>query len=101
MTIIYIAFDGTQFENESECESYEWKHVHPLLDCIEFYDENGIRIFNYFSEDVYNKVEKIIIKDEPSLVELQNLAEYTGFCSYEDITSIGTWSWDGNKFVIE
>ena len=28
MKIIYEAFDGTQFDNEFECEDYEWKLNH-------------------------------------------------------------------------
>lgn len=101
MTTIYIAFDGTPFKNENDCKFYEWKQNHSLLDTIEFYDKNGTRSFDYFSEDTYTKVEKIIVKDEPSLAALKDLANYTGFCCYEDITSVGTWNWDGDEFVIE
>ena len=101
MTTIYIAFDGKQFQNEGDCAFYEWSCAHTLLDRIEFYDSDGIRIFNYFSESAYNSIVKIIVKDQPSLQQLKDLADYTGFCSYEDITSIGTWIWDKNqeKFV--
>ena len=101
MTTIYVAFDGKQFQNEADCEFYEWKCGHTLLDRIEFYDKDDIRVFDYFSESACNAVEKIVIKDEPALNQLHELAEYTGFCSYDDITSIGTWNWDGEKFVKE
>jgi len=99
MTIEYIAFDGKRFQNQGDCEFYEWKCGHTLLDHIEFYNKDEMRIFEYFSESAYNTVEKIKVPDEPSLKQLQDLADYTGFISYEDITSPGIWVWNGENFI--
>lgn len=37
MKIIYVADDGTQFDNQFECENYEWKINHFNLDKILFF----------------------------------------------------------------
>ena len=51
MKIIYIAEDGTQFDDEFECESYEGKLNHPYLKNIVFYDIKDN--FYTIGDDIY------------------------------------------------
>ena len=41
MKIIYIADDGKEFDDEFECEHYEWALDRPHIKEIVCYDENG------------------------------------------------------------
>lgn len=92
MKILYIADDGTQFEDEWECTDYEWRLAHPHLKEIKFLNAAGEPILSDPLEDItYNKTETVIVPNEAALQDLQDLADYTGFCDYMDIDSIGTW----------
>lgn len=66
MRIVYIADDGTQFDDEWDCRDYEFRKTLDLSD-IEVYDENGIRLMDIFDEDTYNKAMKVIVKTEKSI----------------------------------
>lgn len=95
MTVMYVAFDGKQFDDEWDCRDYEWRCAHEkFLDKIEFYDADGIRVFDYFSGNAYNSVVEVVVKDKDLIPELLELVDYTGFCNYADITSEGVWVWD-------
>lgn len=98
MKIMYIADDGTTFEDEIDCENYEFMLNHHNWHNIELYDENGIRLYNYLSQDVYEKTEVVIVPDKESLRELHEIARYTGFCSYHQIESLGTWEFKMDGF---
>lgn len=91
MKVIYIADDGTEFNDECDCEQYEWLQSHKDLEKVLFYNSNGIQHKNYFSQDDYDTTDKIIVQTDSALNDLKCLADYTGFCSYGDITSCGTW----------
>ena len=78
MKIIYEAFDGTQFDNEFDCEYYEWKlnHEESLKDLI-FYDKDGKVMTNSkLSEDVYSKVMKIEVLSNYGVQALKDIADY-------------------------
>lgn len=106
MRIVYIADDGTQFDDEFECNAYEWKLNHSHLKDIGFFDEDGnIVSGSPFDDAHYNKVETIVIPNEKALRDLQALAEYTGFCDYDNINAIGTWkhyndNWDSGFAIV-
>lgn len=93
MKIIYVADDGTQFDNEFACTDYEWQQrYNNALKRIKFYDKNGEILTSSPLDDIhYNSVEIIVIPDENALMALHGLANYTGFCEYLDIDFIGTW----------
>ena len=97
MKIIYIADDGTQFDNEWDCEAYEWRLNHPHLKDILIYDKDGNRFEDNFSEDAYNYSTKIVITNSDTLQAVQDLGSYTGYCAYESIDSIGEWIFDEKK----
>lgn len=97
MKILYIADDGTQFTDETECEIYEWKLKHVHLKDVHAYDKDDNELKDLFKEDTYNKSEKIIVTTEEAVKELQELGDYTGYNSYEDINEIGEWNFDIHK----
>lgn len=97
MTVIYIADDGTQFNNEWDCEAYEWKLNHPHIKDILIFDKNGNKFEDNLSEDAYNYSTKIVISNEDTLRTIQDIASYTGYCAYESIDSIGEWTYDDKK----
>ena len=95
MRIIYEAFDGTQFNDEFECKDYEWKKDHEKSLCnLIFYDKNGKILNNKLSEETYNKVMTINVLTTDAIKTLEDIGDYTGFCSYYDIDSIGEWNWN-------
>ena len=92
MKILYIADDSTQFEDEWECTDYEWRLAHPHLKEIKFLNAAGeLLTSDPLEETTYNNTETVIVPNEAALQELQDLTNYTGFCEYSDIDSIGTW----------
>lgn len=97
MKIIYIADDGSQFDNEFDCMDYEWRLAHPNLKYIDFYDKDNNKLNNVLSEETYTSTEKIVVFNANALKDLQELAEYTGFCCYEDINERGIWIFDDEK----
>jgi len=91
MKIIYIADDGTQFDNEVDCTDYEWKLNHPNLKDIFIFDEDGNELKDIFEEDTYNNSMKIIVSTDEAVKDLQELAGYTGYCCYYNINKVGEW----------
>lgn len=95
MKIIYEAFDGTQFDNEFDCEDYEWKKNHKeSLKDLRFYDDHNKILKDKLSEDTYSKVMTILVFSENGLQALKDIADYTGFSCYDVIDEIGIWKWD-------
>lgn len=97
MKVIYIADDGTHFDNELECVTHEWFLTHRAINDIEFLDKNGNWLGDFLSEDTYNNVMKIVIPNRAAMHDFIDLAQYTGFCAYADIDSMGTWVWDDKR----
>lgn len=93
MRILYIADDGTEFDNEFDCEVYEETNRHNKVNDIEVYDADGNRVLfeSVYNDAFYNEAEKIIIHTEEEVADILWLAEYTGWCEFEQITSVGTW----------
>ena len=94
MKIIYIADDGKQFNNEFDCEHYEWLLNHPNLKYIKIYDEKDELIEDVLSDDAYNYAQKIIVPTDLAAKELQDWAVYAGYCYFEHITTAGTWIYE-------
>ena len=97
MKVLYIADDGKEFDNEWDCRNYEWKLNHSSLKDIYFYDKNNKLLEDIFSEETYNVTEKIVVTTENQLNDLQEFADYYGFCCYEDINECGEWIFDNSK----
>lgn len=103
MKILYIADDGTQFDTEFDCEYYEWKLNHPHLKDIQVFDKDGNKFENIFDEDTYNYSDRIVVSNEAAVNDIQDLADYTGYCYYKHIDKPGEWYFDNTKerFVIK
>lgn len=106
MKTIYIADDGTTFDDYYECENYEESMKHPNLYHITFLDSIGKELNpdefpkGVFDDLLYQKCEWVIVHDEKEVSDIQWLADYCGWSEFEDITSPGTWKredavWDG------
>lgn len=89
MRVLFIADDGTAFNDEWDCKDYEFRKSLDL-DSMELYDKYGTRC-DPLSESDYNKVVKIIVETEKAVSDLNKIAKYTGFVLYEDVNSVGTW----------
>ena len=101
MTVIYIAKDGKQFNDEFECINYEWLLDHPSIIKAVFLDKEANKLGDFFSEDTYNNVVTIVVPDTNTLRDFCALARYTGFCAYLDIDRTGTWVWNNTTYNFE
>lgn len=99
MKTVYIADDGKQFDDEFDCQNYEWQLNHKNFATIEFFDKDGNTVIDVFSEKAYEKTEQVNIYNSESVEELQEFAADTGFGSYEDITEPGIWCFRDEGFV--
>jgi hypothetical protein len=97
MRAIYIADDGTQFDDRFDCEDYEWKLNHPHLKDVHIFDKDGNKFDNVFSEDAYNYSDKIVVTSNGAVKDLHDLANYTGYCYYEHVNEVGEWRFDETK----
>ena len=91
MRTVYIADDGTQFDNRYECETYEFNLT--ISDHnLKFYDAGGT-LLDYPITDsrTYNLSERVIVPDKQSLDVLRKVSDYNGWCEFDDIDSIGIW----------
>lgn len=97
MRVIYIADDGKEFDDEFDCQNYEWKLNHPHLKDICFYDKDNKVLGNIFLQETYETTERIVVPNKDALNDLQELANYYGFCCYEDINECGEWIFNNSK----
>ena len=98
MRILYIADDGKEFDNEFECEHYEWLQNHPHLKQIKCYDKNDKQLKDIMSDNTYYFTKKIVVPTDECVKDLADLAEYTGYCDYTTITKAGIWNYDDDGF---
>ena len=81
MRVVYIADDGKEFDNEFDCEHYEWMLNHPNLKYIKIYDNRTGELFDdIMTDDAYNYGDKVVIptefalKDEYLIPSLYNIS---------------------------
>lgn len=94
MRTIYIADDGKEFDDQYKCEHYEWMLNHTHLNDIKCYDKDNNELKDIMEEDTYNYCHKIIVPTNEAAKELNDLANYTGYCYYSHITETGTWIYE-------
>ena len=70
---------------------------HTHLNEICFYDKDGNKLDDIYSENTYNNAERIVVPNENAAKELQELGRYTGYCCYEHITQSGEWYFNYKK----
>ena len=89
--ITYIAYDGTEFENELDCINHEM-----ICDICKgtlkmYIGDKEVCKDDMITDETYNAVTKIIVNSESDLELLCRLENEYGFISYEDINNVGTW----------
>ena len=97
MRVLYIADDGTEFDDSWDCEDYEWRQNHKALNSITFLDENNNVLNDPMSDETYNSAETIIVPTDEAAKELRELGEYAGWF-YDSITSAGVWMFTGDSY---
>jgi len=93
MTVIYVADDGTQFDDKYNCLDHEFElRIDNGAKQITIFDEKDRRVYTSLtSEDTYDNADKIIVTGMTGVNTLQEISDYTGFIGYEDINEPGTW----------
>ena len=93
MRTVYIANDGTQFDNKYECETYEFNLT--ISDHnLKFYDAGGTLLdYPIIDSRIYNLSDKVIVPDEQSLDVLRKVSYANGWCEFDYIDSIGVWEY--------
>ena len=100
MKELFISDDGKIFNHKWECLDYEWKLKHPGATGVIMYDAAGNELLDFLSLETYEKVMKIHVISNEGVNFLRDLAEYTGYCNYADVTEKGDWVWTDNyKFI--
>lgn len=97
MRAIYIADDGSLFDDKVDCEDYEWKLNHPHLKDIHIFDNDGNEFEDVLSEAAYNCSAKIVVTSDEAVNDLHALAEYTGYCCYRQVNEVGEWIFDEHE----
>lgn len=97
MRVLYIADDGTEFDDEWDCEEYEWIQNHQGLKEIVFLDQDGKVLEDPMSENTYINAETIIVPTDEAAKELRELGEYAGWF-YDSIISAGTWVFNKDPY---
>lgn len=102
MRVLFIADDGKEFDDEFECEHYEWMLNHPNLKYIKIYDGRTGKLFDdIMTEEAYCYGNKIEVPTELALKDLHDWAMYSGYCYFYHLTETGTWLFNDNKNVYE
>lgn len=104
--ITYVAFDGTQFDDEDECVEYEFlESAKEYTDGFTLYNEAREPIKISFNENALDETSFVIIKEERVIPFLDDWMADN--CFYETIgkvanrlnieSCIGLWIWDGKE----
>ena len=93
--IIYLADDGTVFNNEFDCQEYELGLlIKQYQGSLRFYEFDKTRIVNDKTILDGDTVFFIDVADEESLSFLKKLNEWNGM--FYDIDSVGKWQYVKN-----
>lgn len=104
--ITYVAFDGTQFDDEDECVEYEFlESAKEYTDGFTLYNEAREPIKISFNGNALDETSFIIIKEARAIPFLDDWMADN--CFYETIgkvanrlnieNCIGLWIWDGKE----
>lgn len=102
MRTVYIADDGKQFDDEFDCNAYEFALRHPHLKDVHIFNKAGEELTDLAAEYTYNNSERIVVASEAAVNDLHALADYTGYCYYKHINAVGEWRFDDDisEFVL-
>lgn len=96
MRTVYIADDGKEFNDEYECQNYEFKLRHPNIESIEIYDKDGNRLKDLFLERTYELAYRVIIKSKNEIKDINSLTRRMGYYGFNTINDTGIWIYDEN-----
>lgn len=100
MQIVYKADDGTEFNDEYECESYEWMLVHKeSAELVKFYDKNQKELNNLLSAETYDLVWTIVVPTAEAAQCVEDIGRRCGWSAYKDISEAGIWKWNKERGV--
>ena len=106
--ITYVAFDGTQFDDEDECVEYEFlESAKEYPDGFALYNEAREPIKISFNEDALNETKFVIIKEARAVPFLDNwmidnyfdetIGRVVNRLNIENC--IGLWIWDSEEYT--
>lgn len=96
MKTVYMADDGTQFDNKYDCEDYEFGMKMKLPKSgLKFKNLFGTELSRIHSEQTYMDANIIEAPTKEDVELLHKIAEVAGFELYLEINSPGVWIWYG------
>lgn len=102
MKVYYEANDGTIFNDQFECEEYEFlQSIEDDLNYLIFYDAEGNILRHPLNEAEYGLCQTITALTPNAITALHKIVDYTGFCEYSSITSTGNWEWEEGKGFVK
>ena len=101
MKIVYIANDGTQFNNEDDCIDYEWGLKNPEIYTINCFDWNGEKLVDIFRIHTYMYCHKIIIPTNKAAQQLSKLGKRNKWSLWRDFKKAGIYEYDNGFKKIE
>lgn len=97
MKTIYIADDGTQFDDKYDCKDYEFLSTLKDVEKIIIVDAEGTILndnpLDILKDETYHACAKVIITSPAAVESLHKIADYTGFCDYFDIKKPGMYKY--------
>ena len=94
--MIYVAFDGTEFRDEKECDEYENNFLKNST--IECWDYQGVKIDN-LSKDCINSISVIRLNSEEDTKLFDTLFEGSDISCPEKLNTLYMWHEEDNKFM--
>ena len=93
MREVFIADDGTEFDDEWDCMEYEWICEYgPELDKIKFFDCDNKQLVWNKDDEFYYSLNRVELETEEEFNALHELAKGCGWCAlFESITGPGIW----------
>lgn len=106
--IMYVAFDGTKFDDEDECLIYEFeKRAENYINHFAFYDYDRKPLKFSAGTSLLNNTFYIVVKDEKAIPFLDGWMIEEGFyqtisksASYANIENlVGLWMWNDDEEI--
>lgn len=94
--MIYVAFDGTEFRDEEECDKYE--NIFLKNSTIECWDYYGKKIDD-LSKDCISSISVIRLNNEEDKKLFNTLFEGCDIDCPEELNTLYMWNEEDNKFM--
>lgn len=96
MRTVYIADDGKEFDNYSDCEDYEIKLKLTGISFFRYHNDAYEEITNWkYPDDIYENADRIIIPNDNLAKAIREVGEQCGYLAWRDseINSSGVWEY--------